>query len=117
MAIRFRVYFSQLLSHYPVSAKSVYILSKEFCDQDDPRVAPGQGRNEVGTTIGLSTTSQDQLKKFEMIIKIILTRLKVLSGGKLMLLLQPEIHLIGIKFIEQLNIYKHYVEYKKYRWC
>ena len=68
MAIRFRVYFSQLLSHYPVSAKSVYILSKEFCDQDDPRVAPGQGRNEVGTTIGLSTTCQDQLKKFEMII-------------------------------------------------
>ena len=46
------------------------------------------------------TTSQDHLKKFEMIIKIILTRLKVLSAGKLILLLQPEIHLIGIKFIE-----------------
>ena len=54
------------------------------------------------------TTSQDGLKKFEMIIKIILTRLKVLSAGKLMLLLQPEIHLIGIKFIEQLNIRTHY---------
>ena len=54
------------------------------------------------------TTSQDQLKKFEVIIKIILTRLKVLSAGKLMLLLQPEIHLIGIKFIEQLNICMHY---------